>query len=222
MRFFIYLASAALLGVQVETWQQERPPIPRSAQSYLSWSANQVEQIGRSTRVNGRVGGIFDFRVVHTEHAYNYKLRATWLTPDVIRATARSLQFSKRLTDAQTEALVAEAEAAGDTVFLVEIDPREGSGVIPNDWTAFLQPKGLSPGDSGSVIGSVVPHLRNVPALAGMFRRDYSYDVFWVVFPLVTNSKPLFADAVTDAELVVQIYNKAGRVSWRIPDSIRR
>jgi len=44
-------------------------------------------------RANGRVGGWFDARVVHTEHSYNYKLRATWLTPEVIRASARMIQL---------------------------------------------------------------------------------------------------------------------------------
>jgi hypothetical protein len=101
-------------------------------------------------------------------------------------------------------------------------DPREGSGVIPDDWTAVLQPKGLRAGEPGSVTGQVVSQLRNVPALAGVFRRDYSYDVFWVVFPLFTdNGQPLFPASITEAELVVQIYNKAGRVAWQIPGSIR-
>jgi hypothetical protein len=40
-----------------------------------------------------------------------------------------------------------ELAEAGDQGFdfvwlIVDIDPREGSGVIPNDWEAFLQPKG--------------------------------------------------------------------------------
>jgi len=49
----------------------------------------------------------------------------------VIQATARLLQLSERLSDGQVEELVREATAAGDVVILVEIDPREGSGVIP-------------------------------------------------------------------------------------------
>lgn len=109
--------------------------------SYLTWTAARATQVGRSTRVNGRVGGAFDFRITHTEHAYNYKIRATWLTSEVIRATARLAQLSERLSDEQTEVLVSEAEAAGDAVILVEIDPREGSGVIPPEWIATLQPK---------------------------------------------------------------------------------
>lgn len=190
--------------------------------TYLTWTAARAQQVGRSTRVNGRVGGVFDFRVAHTEHAYNYKLRATWLTPDVIRATARLVQLSERLTDEQTETLVMEAEQAGDTVILVEIDPREGSGVIPNDWTALLQRKELQPGEPGAVKGRSAPQLRKVRSLSGVFRRDYNYDVFWMVFPLVTDAgQPLFSETTAEAELLVQIYNKAGRVTWPVPASVR-
>lgn len=63
----------------------------------------------------------------------------------------------------------------------------------------------------------------NVRALSGAFRRDYDYEVFWVVFPLVTETgKPLFPESVVEAELVVRIYNKEGRVNWPVPESIRR
>src|SRR6266705_4931635 len=108
----------------------------------LALDANTARSVALSTRVSGQVGKSMDFRVTGTDRSYNYKLRATWLTPDVIRATARLLQLSEHMSDEQTQALVAEAEAAGDTVVLVEIDPREGSGVIPNDWLAFLRPRG--------------------------------------------------------------------------------
>jgi hypothetical protein len=191
--------------------------------SYLTWTAAQAQQIARSTRVNGRVGGAFDLRVTHTEHAYNYKLRAAWLTHEVIRATARLAQLSERLSDEQTETLVREADAAGDTVIMVEIDPREGSGVIPLDWAAFLGPKGLGPGEPGAVKGTSVPRLRDLHALSGGFRRDYDYEVFWVVFPLVTEAgKSLFPEGVAEAELLVRIYNKEGHVNWPVPESIRR
>ena len=70
-----------------------------SKSSYLAWSAAEAERIGKSTRVDGRVGGAFDFRVVHTEHSFNYKLRATWLTEDAIHATARLLSERLRLPE---------------------------------------------------------------------------------------------------------------------------
>lgn len=213
---FISLGALPLTG---QGQDRER----QTDRNYLTWTAGQAQQIGRSTRVNGRVGGALDLRVIHTEHAYNYKLRATWLTNEVIRATARLAQLSEGLSDEQTETLVREAEAAGDTVIIVEIDPREGSGVIPLDWVALLGPKGVRSGEPGAVKGTSVPPLRNVRALSGAFRRDYDYEVFWVVFPLVTETgKPLFPESVAEAELVVRIYNKEGRVKWPVPESIRR
>ena len=130
----------ACLGLPVALLAGE--PAPTQAESYLTWTAAQVDSIGTNAYRRGRVGGIFNTRLLKTERAYNYKLAATWLTPEVVRATARMIQLRSRLSDDETRALVTEAEAADGTVMLVEIDPREGSGVIPTDWEAFLQPKG--------------------------------------------------------------------------------
>jgi len=191
-------------------------------ESYLSWTVAQAENVGKAMRDNGQVGSSFDFRVIHTERAINYKLRATLLTPEVIRASARLEQFRNRLTDEQTRKLVAEAEAAGDIIVMVELDPREGSGVIPLDWRVFLQPKGLKIGNAGAVAGIKSPQLRNVKALSGTARRDYDYDVFWVVFPITDeNNQPVFAENISQLELLVGIYNSEGRVSWQMPESIR-
>ena len=88
---------------------------------YLKWSPQQAQTIGRNMRKSGRVGSKWTFRGLHTERASNYKLRATWLTPEVIRASARLEQIRSRLSDDATKALIAEAEAAGDTVIMVEI-----------------------------------------------------------------------------------------------------
>ena len=44
------------------------------------------------------MGGWLDTRILSTEHSYNYKLRATWLTPEVIRATARLAQVRNWLS----------------------------------------------------------------------------------------------------------------------------
>lgn len=189
-------------------------------EAFLSWSDKQAMEIGESMRANGRAGGWLDTRVVSTEHSYNYKLRATWLSPEVIRASARIHQLHQGMDDEKTTELVGEAEGSGDTVILVEIDPREGSGIIPNDWAAFLRPKG--DGSSRAVPGANHPELRNVKALSGTYRRDYAYDLFWLVFPLVTSEgEPLFADGDQEAELVVRVGGKEGRVSWKIPRSIR-
>jgi hypothetical protein len=186
---------------------------------YLSWSSKQSETVGRQMYQKGRVGGVFDLRMLKTDRSYNYKLAATWLTPDAIRATARLAQLSGRLSEAETRALVKAAEAAGDTVIMVEIDPREGSGVIPNDWQAFLQPKDRP---DAAVRGTIKPELREVKALAGVLRRNYDYDRFWVTFPMTgSTGAPLFAATDANAELVVRIYDKEGRVDWPIPASVR-
>ena len=72
------------------------------------------------------------------------------------------------------------------------------------------------------VKGTSAPELRNVCALSGVFRRDYDYEVFWVVFPRSGGTgAPLFPETVSEAELVVRIYNKEGRVKWPVPESIK-
>jgi hypothetical protein len=188
--------------------------------AFLKLDAKRAREIALSTRANGQVGKSLDFRIVATDRSYNYKLRATWMTPEVIRANARLIQINQRLTDARTKALVAEAEAGRGTVILVEIDPREGSGVIPRDWLALLQPNGSDA--ARSVTGANTPGLRDVQALASAARRDYSYDVFWVVFPLAAaDGSPLFRASDREMELAVQIYDKTGKVRWSIPDSVR-
>lgn len=191
-------------------------------EAYLTWTAAQAQQIARSTRENGKAGGTFDLRIISTNKAINYGLRATLMTPEVIRATARVIQLRDRLADDETRTLVARAEEAGDLVILVEINPNEGSGVVPLDWRAILQPKGLLPGSPGAIGGVKAPYLRNNRALAGVFGRNYEYDIFWVVFPLVdAEKKPLFDANISEVQLLVGIYNSEGRISWKVPDSIR-
>ena len=205
----IVLAVTPVFG---ERSDQSGPP----SANYLTWTLEQAQQIGRSTRVNGRVGG--GQGLLHTERAHSYKLRATWLTGDAIRATARLVQLAEGLSNDQTEGLVTAAQAAADLVLMVEIDPIEGSGVIPLDWVAQLGPKGARPGELGTVRGTSVPKLRDVRALAGVFRRDYDYEVFWIVFPRSSETgAPVLPASVSEAELVVRIYNREGRVKWPVP-----
>jgi hypothetical protein len=189
---------------------------------FLRWDAKRANAVAAAARANGDVGRNLDFRVIRTERSINYKLRATWMTPDVIRACARLEQIKKTLTDEEALKLVAGAEAAGDTVILVELDPREGSGVIPGDWTATLSPRAGPTAPVRVARGTSVPRLRELPALAGFGRRDYAYDVFWVVFPLrAENGESLFRVEDAEAELSVRIYEKIGKVHWPIPPSIR-
>ena len=206
----IVLMSSVLLGAQA------------TDDSWLTWSGSRAQGIGKAAYVQGRVGGIFDTRFLKTERSYNYKLAATWMTADVIRATARTLQLTERFSDDQARALVAEADKAGATVVMVEIDPREGSGVIPNDWAAFLQAQTPAGEEPRAVRGQDTPKLREVRALAGVLRRNYDYDRFWVVFPLThSDGKPLFVAGDMTAELVVRIADREGRVRWPIPSSIK-
>lgn len=181
-----------------------------AGEPWTSWSAEHAERIGRAANVRGRVGGFFDTRFLKTERSYNYKLAATWLTPEVIRASARLLQIRQRLSEQEAVRLVDQAEAAAPTAVLVEIDPREGSGVIPLDWVAILQF-----GAGVEIRGTLTPALRDVPSLAGVLRRNYDYDRFWVTFPLLDERGQSLVPAGTgNAVLKVRIYDHEGRVEW--------
>ena len=71
--------------------------------------------------------------------------------------------------------------------------------------------------------GTNVPKLRKLKGLAGVMPRDYDHDVFWVVFSLVSASgEALFLSSAREAELIVRIRDKEGRVHWPIPESIRK
>ena len=66
------------------------------------------------------------------------------------------------------------------------------------------------------------PRFRDLNGLGGGLPRDYAHDVFWVSYSLKTaEGQPLFTAAVREAELVVRIYGKSGKVRWVIPDSVR-
>lgn len=187
--------------------------------AYLSWSAPQAEAAASSMKAKDKVSGTRGF--ARTDQAKSYKLRVQWVTPDVIRGVARTLQIRQGLSAEQARKLVEEAEAAGDTVVMIELDPDEGSGVIPGDWTAVLRPKGPA-GEIRQSRGANSPKLRNLPALNGIERRDFAYDRFWMVFPLITDSGgPLFSPDESEAELEVNIRGKKGHVTWQIPESIR-
>jgi hypothetical protein len=193
------------------------------AQDILKMDGKTAKAVASSLRVSGKVGGTFDFRVTSTDRAYNYKLRATWLTPEVIRATARLVQLAEALTDDQVRNLVEEADAIAATVILIEIDPREGSGIIPREWTAQLMPRGADPSSAKAVRGVLLPKGRDIKALSGAAQRDYAYDAFWAAFPLrLPDGTPLFTAGDQEAELLVRIHSKGGRVRWRIPDSVRQ
>ena len=205
------------------------PVLPQSncaptgaSEDYLTWNLKQAEKIGQSTVKEGRSGSSFDFRIMSQDRAFTYQVRATVFTPEVIRASARFEQITNRLNADDARAMVAEGEAAGDLIMMIEIDPAEGSGVVPLDWRVFLQPGGFVPVSDGAVAGIKSPHLRNIKVFRGVAKRDYEYDVFWVVFPLLDkNGRPVFSDSVSNMELFVGIYKKEGKISWPISPSLR-
>ncbi len=105
-------------------------------------------------------------------------------------------------------------------VILVEIDPREGSGVIPNDWRAFLHSKSSAANES--IRGIDKNSLRNYKALQSVVKRDYDYDMFWISFSLIDkNGVPLWKSVPNELELIVGINEKEGRVTWKITDEFR-
>jgi hypothetical protein len=103
---------------------------------------------------------------------------------------------------------------------MVEIDPNEGSGIIPLDWESFLQPKG-STDPNLAVRGKINPDLRKLRALQGVMQRNYDYDRYWVVFPLKhEDGSPVITSSVKELELVVRIFNREGSVSWLAPTAL--
>src|SRR5688500_11521263 len=142
------------------------------AAGWLDWSASQAQSIGKSTFQPARIGG--GRVLLNTERARSYKLGVTWLTPDVIRASIRLHQLSRRLDDPSAEALATEALKRRDLVFMVDIDPDEGSGVIPLDWQALIRV--VSPSvQVPPLAGTKAASLRGDPAFAGVLRRNYDY-----------------------------------------------
>ena len=164
----------------------------------------------------GQVGKSFDFRFKSTDRSYNFKVRATWMPPQIIQARARLEQIAKGLTATETKTLVADAQAAGNLIFQIEIDPREGPGIIPGDWVALL-------GNTHHLVRGInSPQLRNLPALAPLAPRDYAYEIFWVVFPTkAEDGQQLFSTADRETELRVQIAGKVGKIRFQVPGDLK-
>lgn len=192
-------------------------------EDYLSWTKEQATKIGRKWRVGGKVGwGKIRWEIEYSG-VYFYELRGTLMSPEAIRAVARLGQLRRHLTDDETRALVSEAEKVDGLVVYIELNPREGSGVIPLDWQATLRPKGAKDDSPLAIGGTSTPALRQVKALTRVGLRDYAYDVFWVVFPMRDKQgKVIWATPPDEIELVVDINDLRGRVSWRVSDSLRQ
>jgi hypothetical protein len=208
------MRSAALLCAAAGlVWAQTGPGL-------TSMSEKQANQMMLSMRVNGQVGGSLDFRVRSTDRSYNYKLRATWITPDVALAAARVLMLAKGFSQAQAQEVIEAASAPDSWLVLVELDPREGSGVIPRDWTARF---GLRDSESRQALGQEVVAQGIWRSFLSAFPRDYSYDVFLMRFPRNDpGGAGLLQPGDAEAELLVRIYSKGGRVRWKIPTGLVR
>jgi hypothetical protein len=224
-RLLAAVAAGVMLAASAVSTSTRGPgsSVEGDADAYLTWPQDRAEALARSTRAKDSAGQIWwDTRGTRTERSVRYTVVATWMTPEVIRATARVLQLREGLSAEATKALVAEADRPGQTIVMVEIDPHEGSGVVPLDWQAYLLPYAGGKGIEGAAAGTATPRLRDLRVLAGIGRRDYAYDRFWMVFPLKNgDGRPLFGAAATEAEVVVRIYEKEARMKWPIPASVR-
>jgi hypothetical protein len=191
-------------------------------QDYLSWTSRQAFNIGTKWRVAGRVGWGSRSNPFSSENCF-YDVRATLMTAEAIRAAARLEQLRRHFTDAETQELVMEAEKIDGLVAIIEINPREGSGIIPLTWHAILQPKGAKEGSPLSILGINRPDLRQFRALTTVAPRNYDYDVFWVVFPMKDREgKSIWETPPETIEIVINIGEKHGRMSWRVNDSLRQ
>lgn len=118
----------------------------------------------------------------------------------------------------EAKKLVAKAEAIDAIIVMVEIDPREGSGVVPGDWLAILQPLIGHKQVGQPVHGQLNQSLRDVRGLSGTVKRNYDYDRFWLEFPRrYDDGTPVLRADATQLQLVVRIASKEGRVRWAIP-----
>lgn len=183
-----------------------------SQESFLN--EKEARQAINSMRESGQVGGSWDLRVISTDRSYNYKLRATWLTPRVLQALSRLLEINKGLSQAEAQQIMQDIEPGAAHYILVELDPREGSGVIPRDWLARFGPRGV---EDRQVSGQIIPEQGSWRKLISTLPRDYSYDIFIVKFPLGVREGIKILDASDPyAELIVRIYSKTGKVQWPI------
>ena len=58
--------------------------------------------------------------------------------------------------------------------------------------------------------------------MAGVLRRNYGYDRFWVTFPTTVDGKPLLGPDDRVAQLIVRIHDKEAKVEWPVPASLIR
>lgn len=179
----------------------------RSRSEIAGISEKQARHVVSGFRKSGQVGKSFDLRITNTDRSYNYKLRATWVTSEVLKAAAKLLSSAQGLPEDRVHGLLAQFFTSR-TYVLVEIDPREGSGVIPRGWTSHFG----SPGDAEPQVQGTVVDTPEMREFLTAFPRDYAYDIFLVEFPVDLEN---WVGANREFELTVRIYDKVGRVGWK-------
>ena len=178
-----------------------------------SLSNKKAVSILESERSNGRVGGAWDFRVTNTDRSFNYKLRATPISARVATALAHLLVNAKGIQPSEARATVSSLLEGGYYYLMIELDPREGSGVIPSDWTARL---GNEKNSESGHICEKLPDTGPWAQIIRAFPRDYAYDAFLVRVARVDGGKPIITSGLP-VELRVHIENKSGTVRWNTP-----
>jgi hypothetical protein len=174
--------------------------------NYLLWTPAQAEQIGLAMRKAAQAGP--------------YRVQATWLTPEVVRATARILQLREGLNVETTDDMVQQAEAAADTAVLIELSGPEAAQVTAGEIEASFTPAGAAGG--GPIPGTQAPGLEEVRAYRGVAPLSKESRAFWLAFKLPREAYvPVIPGSGRAVTLTLRVKGAAASVSWPIPDSLR-
>ena len=191
---------------------------PAASEPFLRWSEAEARRAVLDARRSGSAGGLLDGRVNDTHRAYRYKVRATLWTPRALRGAVRLAALRDRLGDAEALAMLAAVEARPLQLASIEIDPVEGSGILPRDETRFFLQR---PGDEAASVHPVeAPELSALPLFRKFEKRDWAYELLVVAFPReLASGEALAGPAVRALELVVDIAGKVERLTFPIaPD----
>jgi hypothetical protein len=190
-----------------------RIPGPVTA-PFLRWSEADARRVVQGARQTGTAGSrLWDGRVKDTHRSSRYKVRAILWTPRALRAAARLVQLRERLSNAETLALLAAVESRPLHVASIEIDPIEGSGVLPHDETRFFLQR---PGDESASVRAVeATDITGLPLFHKFEKRDWAYELLVTAFPRALESgEPLAAAGAAALELVVEIGGKGEHLSF--------
>jgi hypothetical protein len=135
--------------------------------------------------------------------------------PGFVSRSKRRSFVGKRSTPGS---VVAEGAAAGIAKSGRSSNGQGGALSHTASWNGSLSPNG---GLRAGPAAVTCPYCL-LEMLGAVPPRDYSYELFWVVFPLKTSQgKSVFTASDKEAELSVRMLNRVGKVRWPIPDYIR-